>query len=235
MPEAPAETAAQQSPKTPKSPSKKTDGAGSVGATTTSGTLAKTSMVNIAAEDEYFEGTSDGCMAVEMWYWNTRNEFKSEVMFCNPIESETPKLIIPLDVFEKMKKVYSEKARILLFKQQEFDELLSLFRTVRRQYYADLQHLRELLKQAKEAADLRAAGGYQDPRKKAKIERMEACVANTEVRFFNVLDAIDPEFKTILIQECREFHRQLILENASLREQIAALGGGDLTLEQKML
>ena len=43
---------------------------------------------------------------VEMWYWNKEGVFQSEVMFCNPIESDTPKLIIPLEVFEKMKGTY---------------------------------------------------------------------------------------------------------------------------------
>jgi len=40
----------------------------------------------------------DGCLAVQMWYKDEVGEMKSEVMFCNPIEANTPKLIIPLEV-----------------------------------------------------------------------------------------------------------------------------------------
>ncbi|CAD7939595.1 unnamed protein product [Amoebophrya sp. A120] len=179
-------------------------------------------------------GINDGAMAVEMWYWNTANEFKSEVMFCNPVDSDTPKLIIPLEVFDKMKKVYNEKTRLLHSRKNQFDELLTLFRTMRRQYYHDLQGLRDLLKTAREAQELRENGGYLDPRKQARMARMESVVMNREVHYFNVLDVVDPEFKEILIAECRQFHKELILENAALADQLAALGIGTLTLEEKL-
>eukprot|EP00392_Amoebophrya_sp_AT5.2_P015233 g15432.t1 len=207
--------------------------------------------------------TNDGAMAVEMWYWNTRNEFKSEVMFCNPVDSDTPKLIIPLEVFDKMKKVYNEKSRLLVSRKEQFDEMMTLFRVMRRQYYHDLQGLRDLLKTAREAQELRENGGYLDPRKQARLARMDTVVRNREVHYFNVLDVVDPEFKDILISECRQFHKELILEinegsistaanlstckkwrqkwvshpskeNAALADQLAALGIGTLTLEEKL-
>ncbi|CAD7942181.1 unnamed protein product [Amoebophrya sp. A25] len=111
---------------------------------------------------------------------------------------------------------------------------MNLFRTMRRQYYYDLQGLRNLLKTAREAQELRENGGYLDPRKQAKVERMEQVVSNREVNYFNVLDIVDPDFKDILIQECRKFHRELILENAALADQLATLGVGTLTLDEKL-
>ena len=59
-------------------------------------------------------------------------------------------------------------------------------------------------------------------------------MAAVEVRFFNVLDALDPDFKEILIAECKEFHRQLILENAQLKDQLGSLGVGDMGLSDKL-
>lgn len=41
---------------------------------------------------------------------------------------------------------------------------------------------------------------------------MDTVVRNREVHYFNVLDVVDPEFKDILISECRQFHKELILE-----------------------
>ncbi|CAD7942179.1 unnamed protein product, partial [Amoebophrya sp. A25] len=90
-------------------------------------TSKSTDMVNIANDPSL---NADGAMAVEMWYWNTANEFKSEIMFCNPVDSDTPKLIIPLEIFEKMKKVYNERSRLLDSKKEQFEEIMNLFRTM---------------------------------------------------------------------------------------------------------
>jgi hypothetical protein len=91
-----------------------------------------------------------------MWYWNKDNIFTSEVMFCNPMPSDSPKLIITLDIFEKMKKVYNNR-----FKGTgNFKALMDTFRLMRKMYYAEIQQLKNLLKAAKEAQEERQNGGY---------------------------------------------------------------------------
>ena len=49
-----------------------------------------------------------------------------------------------------------------------------------------------------------------------------------------MLDSVDPEFKEMVVDHCRQFNRDVIKENFILKETIAAMGGADKTLVERM-
>jgi len=168
--------------------------------------------------------------AFTVWYWtgdpdHPDSTFRPERMYMNSKEgghkTGEPRLIVSLSSFEALSQAYVmsvEKEGVKAALLQEKEDLLQ---EVRVGYYKELQHLRELLSMAKEQMALARGGSRLDETERKRMEDFEREVTETDVHYFNIVEYLEPELKTIMKDAVKQFNRGLMLENYNLRDRLA--------------
>merc|ERR1719352_1840184 len=69
------------------------------------------------------------------------------------------------------------------------------------------------------------------------MEEFEREVRETGVHYFNIVEYLEPELKTIMKDSVKQFNRQVMLENFNLRDRLALHEGtnGDDGLAERLI
>jgi hypothetical protein len=169
---------------------------------------------------------------VDIWYWendegapeDTGNEneegktFVKEQVFQRPEHrSMRPRLLIPMESFEASNRAYIDAAVMAEKALESAHESQELLSNLRKGFYKELEHLREILKRAREEI-LSMRGGAARTEQNAKLEEY---ILETEVYYFDIVDGLDPELKEIFKECFKRFQRDLLTENFNLKEQLS--------------
>lgn len=208
--------------------------------------LDVTQLASTSPEAEV-EATAEACdvQAFNVWYWNQSEDgdssFVPETMYMNSQDSGhqtgEPRLIVSLTSFEALSQAYVmsvEKEGIKASLLQEKEDLLQ---EVRVGYYKELQHLRELLSMAKEQMALARGVNRLEEADRKRMEEFEREVRDTDVHYFNIVEYLEPELKTIMKDALKQFNRHLMLENFNLRDRLALHEGteGEEGLAERLI
>jgi len=167
-------------------------------------------------------------MPFQVWYWDEEGAFVGETMFTNPKDAELsggePRLIVSLSNFESLAQAYVQAVDRQSTKSCQLEECQERLKKQNLGYYKELNDLHDKNRMLSLCLEHQKAPSG-DEAERRRMEDFAACVRDTEVHYFDIIDYLEPEMKEILKDCVKQFNRDLMKENYDLRDKLALYEG----------